>query len=134
MPVQDDRLYKPGFIPFTPKQWDDFKERMMTIIPREALSSDDVLRDPVAKQFIHNYAEANFIDPDRVAKLKLQGITFKFANMEIDTGGKEPVSYPIVNEYKGHHIYRTGYFARDGQSIVMKYIDVVPEKKIILPD
>ena len=134
MPVQDERLHKPGFIPFTEKQWINFKERMITIIPREAISSEEVLRDPDAKQFIHNYVEANFIDPDRVAKLKLQGITFRFANMEIDVGGREPVSYPIINEYKGHHIYRTGYFAREGKAIVMKYIDVVPEKKIILPN
>ena len=126
-------LKRPGFIPFTPKQWDDFKARMMTIIPREALSSEDLMRDPEAMQFVRNYAEANFIDPEKVTKLKLQGISFKFANMDIDVGKQVPVSYPIVNEYKGHHIYRTGYFVRDGQTFKMKYIDVIPDGKIILP-
>ena len=97
-------LKRPGFIPFTPKQWDDFKNRMMTIIPREALSSKDLMKDPEAMQFVRNYAEANFVDPEKVAKLKLQGISFKFANMDIDVGKQVPVSYPIVNEYKGSSV------------------------------
>lgn len=126
-------LKRPGFIPFTEKQWMEFKERMMTIIPREALSSEEILRDPEASQFVRNYADANFCDPIQVEKFKQIGITFKFANMDIDVGKDSPISYPIVNEYKGHHIYRTGYFARDGKSFVMKYIDVVPERKIIVP-
>lgn len=130
--MDDNRLYKPGFIPFSEKQWEDFKARMMYIIPREALSSDDLLKDPQASEFVKNYAEANFINPQKVNDLKKQGISLRFATMSIEVGAPEPISYPIVNEYKGHHIYRTGYFVRDGSTIKMKYIDVVPERNIQL--
>ena len=122
---------RPGFIPFTEKQWNDYKARMMAIIPKEALSSDDLLKDPAASQFVKNYAEENFTTPKNVEELRQKGITYKFAVMNIDTGGVNPVSIPIVNEYKGHHIYRTAYFVKDGSEVKIKYIDVVPKDIII---
>lgn len=121
-------IHRPGFIPFTEKQWNEFKERMMTIIPKEAISSNELAQDPQAAQFVKNYADANFLDPTKVEQLKAKGITLKFANMSIDIGAPTPISFPLVNEYKGHHIYRTGYFVRDGSTIKMKYLDVVPER------
>ena len=130
--MDDPRFYKPGFIPFSEKTWDKFKSKMMTIIPREAISSNELLQDPVAAQFVRNYAEANFLNPQKVEELKQKGISLKFANMSIDVGGPEQISFPIVNEYKGHHIYRTGYFVRVGSTITMKYIDVVPGSNIEL--
>ena len=125
-------IKRPGFIPFTEKQWNEFKERLMYIIPREAISSNELAQDPQAAEYVKNYADVNFLDPVKVDQFKAKGITLKFANMSIDVGGPQPINFPLVNEYKGHRIYRTGYFVRNGATIGMKYIDVVPERNFEL--
>ena len=123
---------KAGFIPFTPRQWEDYKNRVSAIIPSNGISTDDILANPATREFIANYTEKNFVDGETVEKRRLQGITFKLAVMNIDTGGPDPKQFPIVNEYKFHHIYRTNYFSYDGDKIIVRSIDVVP-KDIIVP-
>ena len=132
MPYNNSGLYKPGFIPFSERQWNDFKERLSVTVAREGVSSEELMTDPEAQQFVKNYANTNFVDSDKTEKLRQQGITLKFAVMTISTKDGD-FNYPIINEYKGHHIYRTGYFSRErDKSLVMKYIDVVPTNKIKL--
>lgn len=132
MPYDSSGLYKPGFIPFSERQWNDYKQRLAVTVAEEGVSCEELSTDPEAQQFVKNYADTNFTDPTKTEELRQKGITLKFAVMNISTN-RGDFNYPIINEYKGHHIYRTGYFSREAnQSLVMKYIDVVPTNKIEL--
>ena len=91
------------------------------------------MQDSAAKLFIKNYADENFINDKVVLERAKEGISYRLAVMNIDVGGPEALQFPLVNEYKFHHIYRTGYFVKEPNgSIKMKYIDVVP-KEIFIP-
>lgn len=120
--------YKPaGFIPYTEKQWNEFLERLAITLRREAISCGEVMNDPQAMEFIKNYADEHFINAQKVLNIKNEGITYKLVNMEVNE-----VQYMIVHEYHGHHLFKAGYFTRNGASIEMKWVDVIPTGGIIL--
>ena len=84
-------------IPYGPKDWSDYKNRLSQEIPQRALSTEDMLRDPESAQFVKNYAEKNFVDGQTSMELRSKGITYKFATLTYDFGGDTKL-FPIVNE------------------------------------
>lgn len=123
-----------GFIPYTEKTWNEFKEILATILDREALDCDFLSSDPKLKNFIVNFAEQELLSETKDAERIKSKTNIRLSNMVIQTS-RGTKQYPVVNEYKGHHLMRTKYFKRNGESIEFGVVEVVQDKPaIILPN
>ena len=121
-----------GFIPYTEKVWNEFKVRLATTLEREALDSAALTSDPKLKEFIVNYAEQELLSEEKDQERIKNRTNIRLANMVIETsrGQRE---FPIVNEYRGHHVMRVKYFKRNGESIEFGVVEVVEKPHIIIP-
>ena len=121
-----------GFIPYTEKVWNEFKVRLATTLEREALDSAALTSDPKLKEFIVNYAEQELLSEEKDQERIKNRTNIRLANMVIETsrGQRE---FPIVNEYRGHHVMRVRYFKRNGESIEFGVVEVVEKPHIIIP-
>lgn len=122
-----------GFIPYTEKTWNEFKERLATILDREALDCSFLSSDPKLKEFVINYSEQELLSEQKDAERIADKTNIRLSNMVIQTsrGVKE---YPVVNEYRGHHLMRTKYFKRSGNTIEFGVVEVVEKPHIIIPN
>lgn len=118
---------------YTKAQMDAFKERLAKAIYAKGIPADEIVNRTEYKTFISNYAQTEIID--KKMKHALQGISHRFSNMEFRfNGGDKPTrTYPVINEYKGHDLIKTYYFAKstDGQ-ISVESVSVIDSKPTIL--
>lgn len=117
-------------VPYTERQWNDYKLRMMTTIPKDAATGDEITNDPDFKQFVSNFVFGRLEDPQQKEKDRQNGITFKLTNMEVNSSEGTFV-YPLVNEHRGHYVMKTHYFKKEAGGYVVKTIEVVPTGIIV---
>ena len=120
-----------GRIPYTEQVWIQYKERLANTLREKALDTEEIFNDPDAKNFITNYMENELMSEKKDAERLILGLNIRLAHMELETSEGKRV-FPIVNEYKVHHLMKTYYFYRDeDHSIKMGTVEVV-KKSIIL--
>lgn len=126
-------IKKAPFIPYSEKQFNSYKTNLTDRLIQYGLDCDQIIAHPTAKSFIAAYAENEVINERKDLSRKLQGITMKFTHMDIQVGKENVRTFPIINEYKGHHIMKTYYFYEDGATSTMKVgcIEVNPSPLII---
>jgi hypothetical protein len=120
-----------GKIPYTKKTWDDYKDRLASTLRKRALDGDQIFKDNKAKEFIVNYMQNELINEKKETERLILNMNIRLVHMEIEsTAGKRV--FPVVNEYKGHHLMNTYYFhkKKDG-SIVMESVEVNPKPLIL---
>lgn len=117
-------------VPYTERQWNDYKARMMTTLPKDAASGQEIAEDPNFKQFVSNFVMSRVEDPEKKEADRKAGISQRLANMEVKSS-MGTIMYPIVNEYKGHYVMKTYYFKKGPGGYQVKTIEVVPTGIII---
>lgn len=119
-----------GRIPYTEKVWNDYKVRLADTLRKKALDSDQIFKDPVTKAFILSYMEKELVNEKKDFERLTLNINIRLVHMDIeDSTGKR--TFPLVNEYKGHHLMKTYYFYRDGTTCKMGCVEVDPKPLII---
>lgn len=120
-----------GKIPYTKKVWDDYKERLAYTLRERALDGEQIFNDPVAKAFILSYMEKELINEKKDTERLILNLNIRLVHMEIETTSGKRV-FPVVNEYKGHHLMKTYYFHKeDDGKIIMDCVEVNPKPLII---
>lgn len=130
--MESTEFYKPGFIPYTEKTWNEFKERLAVTLERDGLDSEVLNHDEALKNFIVNFAEKELLSEDKDKERIADKTNIRLANMVIDTSRGQR-QFPIVNYYTGHHLMRVKYFRRNGQSIEFGVVEVVEKPHVIIP-
>lgn len=120
---------------YTEPQFYDYIGRLRTALFRNGLSSLDIVNDSVCKQYITNWVQTEVID--KKERDKICGVIKTLANMEVHFSGpdRDPIVYPIIHEYKGHHLIKSYYFARGtrpGEVVTAESIPVLKEKAILI--
>ena len=119
-----------GKIPYSEKIWNDYKVRLADTLRKKALDSDQIFKDPVTKRFILSYMEKEIVNEHKDFERLTLGLNIRLVHMDIeDSIGKR--TFPLVNEYKGHHLMKTYYFYKDGDSCKMGCVEVNPKPLII---
>lgn len=120
-----------GNIPFTEKEWNDFKERLANTLREKAYTTDVIFNDVELRNFIINFMESEIANEKKDTERLILGTNIRLAHMELETANGVQV-FPIINTYKGHHLMYTEYFYKDETTHECKLgrVEVVP--KIIL--
>ena len=120
-----------GKIPYTKKVWDEYKERLAHTLRNRALDGDQIFKDPKAKAYILSYMETELMSEKKETERLILNINIRLVHMDIETSsGKR--TFPLVNEYKGHHLMRTYYFHKDDAGkIIMECVEVKQAPQII---
>ena len=120
-----------GKIPYTKNVWDEYKERLAHTLRTRALDGDQIFNDPVAKAYIVSYMEKELVNEKKDTERLILNINIRLVHMDIETSsGKR--TFPLVNEYKGHHLMKTYYFHKDeNNKIIMECVEVNPKPQII---
>ena len=133
MAYQDGKITKQSLlIPFSEKQWIEYQERLSMILSEKALSGDQLSKNGDFREKIINYVEKNLQDPKIVEERIKNGETYKIAMMDIKTN-EGTTTYPIINFYRGHHVYKTEYFYVKEGTVEVGTVDVVEKPSIIVP-
>ena len=112
-----------GKIPYTEKVWNEFKLRLADTLRNKALDNDQIYNDSNSKDFIVSYVEKELLAQKKDNERLILGINIRLAHMDIETSeGKR--TFPIINEYKVHHLMKTYYFYKDGNEIKMGCVEV----------
>lgn len=119
-----------GFIPYSENQWKDFQARLAAELITKALDTSHLSSNPKMRDIIVNYGEQELRGPGKEDERLREGINLRFANFKIDTssGSRE---FPVINEYRGHHLMRTRYFTANGSDVEICICEVVPTKIIV---
>ena len=122
----------PGRIPYTEKQWNDFKEKMSATLRENALDSDEIFNDPNAKNYIVNYMQTEILSEKSDNERLILNINIRLAHLTIETATGKRV-FPVILYYRGHHLFKMSYFYRDklNNSIKMGTLEVNPKQIII---
>ena len=120
-----------GKIPYTRQVWEDYKERLAKTLRDKALDCDQIFNDGKAKNYIVNYTKNELMNEKKDTERLILGTNIRLSHMEIEsTAGTR--TFPVVNEYKGHHLMKTYYFhKKEDTSIVMEFVEVDPKPLII---
>lgn len=122
-----------GRIPYTEKHWNEFKQKMAHTLREDALTGDEIFSDTEAKNYIVNYMEKSILTEKSENERLIMNINIRLAHMTIETA-TGPKVYPIILEYKGHHLMKVSYFYRnkqDSSKIEMGTLEVVPSSIIL---
>lgn len=120
-----------GKIPYTKKVWDDYKERLAYTLRTRALDGDQIFNDSVAKGFILSYMENELMSAKKDTERLILNLNIRLVHMEIETASGKRV-FPVVNEYKGHHLMKTYYFHKEENGkVIMDCVEVNPKPLII---
>ena len=120
-----------GYIPYSEKTWEEFKERLVTTLMSKALNCDQIFEDTDAKNYIVSYVENEVLNEKKDNERLIMNVNLRFSNMEIE-GKMGKQVYPIINEYKGHHLFKTYYFYRDEENSIQMGCEEVNPHKIII--
>ena len=119
-----------GNIPYTEKTFNEYKVRLANTLMQVGLDSDTIFKDSQLKQFIVNYVENELMNEKKDNERIILGTNIRLVHMEIETSdGKK--TYPLINEYKGHHLMKTYYFYKADDECRMGCVEVNPTKIII---
>ena len=119
-----------GNIPYTEKTFNEYKVRLANTLMDNGLDSDEIFKDPQLKQFIFNYVENELMSEKKDTERIILGTNIRLVHMEIETSSGKKV-YPLVNEYKGHHLMKTYYFYKYNDECRMGCVEVNPTNIII---
>ena len=120
-----------GRIPYTEKVWEDYKLRLADTLRNNALDNDQIFNDPAAKSFIVSYVDKELMSEKKDSERLILGTNIRLAHMDIETSsGKR--TFPIINEYKVHHLMKTYYFYKDKDEVKMGCVEV-KKTPIIIP-
>ncbi len=119
-----------GRIPYTEKVWNEYKSRLAHELRTNALDSDQIFKDATAKQLIVSYMEQELVNEKKEAERLILGLNIRLAHMELETSEGNR-TFPIVNEYKGHHLMKTYYFYKDNNECKIGCVEVNPTSLII---
>ena len=121
-----------GKIPYTKKVWEEYKLRLTHTVQEKALDADQIFNDPDAKNYIVSYMEKELINEKKEAERLLLNTNIRLVHMDIETNTGTR-TFPLVNEYKGHHLMKTYYFHKeDTGNIKMECVEVNPKPAIII--
>lgn len=118
---------------YTRAQMDNFKQRLAKAIFERGLAADEIVNNTDYKNFVSNYAQTEIVDKKMENALK--GISHRFSNMEFqfNGGNKPPRTYPVINEYQGHDLTKTYFFAKTADGgISVDLVSVVDKRPSIL--
>lgn len=120
-----------GKIPYSEKTWNEYKERLARTLRERALDGDQIFKDPAAKAYIVSYMEQELVNEKKDTERLILNINIRLVHMDIETSsGKR--TFPLINEYKGHHLMKTYYFHKnDNGEIRMECVEV-NQKPLIL--
>lgn len=120
-------------IPYTRETWEEYKNRLAAILREKALDGDQIFKDPETKNYIVSYMESELLSEKKENERLILGTNIRLVHMEIETSTGKRV-FPIVNEYKGHHLMKTFYFyKREDGSCDMACVEVKNTPSIIIP-
>ena len=100
---------------YTAKEFLDFKERLGILIQQDGISQDDCNTRADIKQFIENYTLKHFIKDRKdniLARYTYKCSWFRLGKYSKVLGARYEIIYPFVQQYKGHFLVKTIYFAR----------------------
>ncbi len=120
-----------GFIPYSEKTWNDFKERLVTRLLEKAIDCDEAFENTDVKNFISSYVEKELLNEKKDNERLLLNINIRLSNMEIHSSYGKKI-FPIINEYVGHHLFKTYYFYRDSDNSIKMGCEEIVKKQIIL--
>ncbi len=128
-------LKKPVYNDYSKQEMDKYKGKLATALLEEGVSTDYTFKNPEAQNYIANWAKEHIIDKEM--HYKLQGFTFRFANLNLgvrnnDNSESEIRTFPVINKYKGHNIVETIYFALDKDGAILDKTILVKDKIITL--
>jgi len=119
-----------GRIPYTEKVWNEFKIRLSDTLRNEALDNEQIFSNPDYKNFIVSYVESELLSQKKDNERLILGTNIRLAHMDIETS-EGTKTYPIINEYKVHHLMKTYYFYKADDGIKMGCVEV-NKKSIII--
>lgn len=120
-----------GRIPYTENIWNEYKKRLAITLRERALDGDQIFNDPIAKEYIVSYMEKELINEKKDAERIILNTNIRLVHMDIETNSGTR-TFPLVNEYKGHHLMKTYYFHKeDDGKIVMECVEVNSKPLII---
>ena len=118
---------------YTAREVDMYKGRLAKAIEEQGLSTDDLLKDPAARQVLMNFVE------DRLKKNKkkydIAGISHRLAVVELDkyvNNTSYKLSYPVVHVYDVHNLKETIFFSKNELGAVITVTIPIREGKIVL--
>lgn len=121
-----------GNIPYTKNVWDEYKLRLANTLREKALDSDQIFTDPVTKNYIVSYMENEILSEKKENERLILNMNIRLVHMDIETSTGKRV-FPLVNEYKGHHLMKTYYFYKtDDGRCEMGCVEVNQKPKIII--
>ena len=121
-----------GHIPYTEKIWNEFKERLIDTLLKNALDAEQIYNNSELKNFIVSYVEKELLNEKKDAERLILNMNIRLVHLDIESStGKR--TFPLINEYTGHHLMKTYYFYQEENgSCKMGCVEVNP-KKIIIP-
>lgn len=120
-----------GRIPYTKDVWDEFKIRLTNELSEKALDNDQIFNNSEYREYIVNYVDSELLSSKKESERLILGINIRLAHMDIETSDGKKI-YPIINEYKGHHLMKTYYFYKTDNKIDMGCVEV-RKSTIIIP-
>lgn len=118
---------------YTPKEFIEFKKRVGVLVAADGISCNECLQNAEYKNFIANYTNKHFIK-DAASNI-LERYTYKLNTLTLGSYtvvGKMTVDYPVVQQFKGHFLVKTIYFAKGLNGEILVKEIYVKEKPIIL--
>ena len=129
--MADLQIKPAGKIPYTEKVWNEYKERLANTLREKGVTCDQLFNDPDLKNFVTNYMSTEILTEKKDRERILTNTNIRLAHLDIETD-QGIQTYPIVNEYTGHHLQKTYYFYKDeNDSCKMGCVEVVT-KSILL--
>lgn len=119
-----------GFIPYSEERYNDFKARLAAELVKRGLDTSQLSSNPKMRDFIVNYGEQELRGSGKEEERLHEGISLRFANMEIRTSSGSK-TFPVINEYHGHHLMRTRYFTANGTNVEIRVCEVIPKAIIV---
>ena len=94
------------------QQWNEFKQKMAHTLREDALTGDEIFSDTEAKNYIVNYMEKSILTEKSENERLIMNINIRLAHMTIETA-TGPKVYPIILEYKGHHLMKVSFIKKN---------------------
>ena len=121
-----------GHIPYTEAIWNEYKERLVNTLREKAIDADTIYEDTDLKNYIVSYVESELMNEKKDNERLLLNTNIRLVHLEIDSKNGKKV-YPLINEYRGHHLMKTFYFYKDQDNQCKLGCVDVKQSSIIIP-
>lgn len=117
--------------PYSEKTFQDFKGRLSKVLIDRGIDADTAFSDAWVRATITNYVKDMLMNEHQERIRLASNVNIRLAHIEVGAGNTHKV-YPVVFEYRGHHLHKAIYFCYNDDKTICVEEMLVNESKLII--